>query len=153
MKTVLMRIGIVAGIFLLLFGVWFIDNAVYPFRAVHPNYSDVDKAFAQLQFPADWQEISSSENRGIRGRACDPLNSSGCFHKRKIFKVSENYTVDQLKQFFIQNGCPGVVEDEYSYGGEERKSYNLSCGLNGGVRLSGNLRGPDSKVSVTTATH
>lgn len=153
MKKAFKIISAVVGLLVLLIGLWVVNNFVYPFQSVHPNYSDVEAAFAKLQFPSDWREISSSENRGLHGRGCDFLNNAGCFHKGKTFSVPERVTKDNLKQLLIDSGCLGTVESEFTYDGDAKPSFNLECGLSGGVRLGATIRGPESKVSVTVRTY
>jgi len=55
----------VFGVFVALLGLAYIHLAVYPFTSQKPNFADVERVFNKMQFPSDWQEISSSENRGV----------------------------------------------------------------------------------------
>lgn len=157
MKTILIRAGILSGIFVLLAGIWVTNNFIYPFSTVHPNYSDVEKAFSRLQFPAAWQEISSSENRGLHGRGCDPLNSSGCFHKSKTFIITDfEATKTQLKTIFLSNGCKGVAEDS-TYEGNSNTTpktlIQLSCQINGGVIYGASISQQRGEASVVASTN
>lgn len=146
-------IAVFTGVILVLFGLWVTDNFIYPLKAQSPNYSDVEAAFAKLQFPSDWVETARSENRGMFGRGCDMFNDSGCFHKSKTFKVPENMTNEQVKAFLIISGCPGVVVNEFTYDGETKKSFGFNCALSGGVQLGASLKGPESTLSVTAKTY
>ncbi len=106
------KLLVVVGVVVALFGLWFTDNFVYPLKSESPNYSDVERAFAKLQFPTDWVEVSSSENKGMFGRGCNMFNDSGCFHKSRTFKVSETTTAEDVKKVLLAAGCPGVVEEK-----------------------------------------
>lgn len=153
MGRVLKIVGVVFAVLVVIVGLWATDNFIYPFKSVSPNYSDVEAAFAKLQFPAEWKEISSSENRGIHGRDCDPFNTAGCFHKTGSLSVPDNLSNDDVKAFMIASGCPGVVVSEFTYGGEEKRSFGFNCGLGNGVQLGASLRGPEASLSVTVKTY
>lgn len=157
MKKPIQIIIIILGVVVVLFGVWFTDNFVYPLKADKPNYSDVEKAFAQLQFPADWKEIGTSENRGMHGRGCNPFNDSGCFHKTKIFQVSDaEIAKNKIKDIFKTVGCSDV-QDEPTYEGNSNTSpktaANLSCRLQNGVTLGASTSQLRGEVSVGASTN
>ena len=148
MKRAFKIIGIVTLGFVLLAGIWVTDNLVYPFRSETPNYSDVESAFNTLQFPSEWQEIDSSENRGLHGRGCNPLNDAGCFHKSKTFKVPDETSIESLKSFIVtSNYCEGVSVSELDYAEQAKKTYNYECGIGDGLEISGTLRGPKNELS------
>ena len=147
------KVFVVSGVLLTLIGLWFVNGFLYPLRADSPNYSDVERAFAKLQFPSDWVEVSSSQNSGMFGRGCDRFNDAGCFHKSKTFKVPEATTKDQAKAFLISAGCPGIVESEFTSLGEAKPSFNLECAKSGGIRLGSTIYGSESQVSVTVRTY
>lgn len=153
MKKPIKTILIILGIFILLTVYWTVDNFIYPVKPVHPNYTDVDKAFAKLQFPSDWKEISSAENHGLHGRDCDPFNNSGCFHKSKKFTVNDSTSNDRIKEFMMTSGCVEVSESEFTYSGEQKRSFSFSCQLQNRVKLGVTLRGPESSLNVTTKTY
>lgn len=153
MKKALKYIGIALGVFILIAGIWVTDNFIYPFKADTPNYSDVEKAFAKLQFPADWKEISSSENKGLHGRGCDPLNDAGCFHKSKTFSVPDNLTVDEIKKVLSEGGCPGITTIPGGYKSDVKPSFDFSCGTTLGVEYVASLDGPKAQLYVGTNTY
>lgn len=113
MKKVLQIAGIIIGIIFFLVGL-IMANQIYPFRADNPNFSHVEAAFSRLEFPGDWQKTDESENRGRSGRACDPFNNSGCFHKSAKFKVRDAIEArNQVRELFLkQPGCTKVIAKE-----------------------------------------
>lgn len=145
--------GVLLGVPAVLLALFYINTYVYPFQSKKPNFSDVEQAFAKLQFPADWQEIQSSENRGIAGRGCDPFNSSGCFHKSKTFKIADTVTQEDVKQVFLDAGCESVSVTDNTHRGEVESSYNLRCNLSGGLSFGGSLRGPENEVYIVARTY
>lgn len=157
MKKVLKLTGITAAVLFVIIGLAAVDNFYYPFSAVSPNFSDVEKAFAKLEFPADWKEISSSENRGLHGRGCDPLNDSGCFHKSKIFTVTDiNDTKLKIKELFSAQGCASISEGQ-TYEGNSNQTpktvSEFSCTIKGGVRLSASVSQQQSQIYVGAKTY
>lgn len=153
MKRALKVFGIGLLVISLFVGAWVVDNLIYPFQSENPNFSDVEKAFAKLQFPSDWQEISSSENRGLHGRGCSPLNDAGCFHKSMTLKVPDMVSLDDVKTVFISAGCESVATDNYSYVGESKESTNFRCTIGNNVFYSSGLRGPTSELYVSATTN
>lgn len=146
-------IGIIIGLPVLLVGLWIVDTSIYPLTSDDPNYADVETAFAKLDFPSDWQEINSTENKGIAGRGCDYFNSSGCFHKSKTFKISESTTETNIKNFFERSGCSDVVSREVTQRGEQKPSYNFRCMIEPSVYLSGTYRGLENEAYISIATY
>ncbi len=144
-------LGIIIGLPILLIGLFFINSAVYPFTSKDPNFADVEAAFSKLQFPSDWQEIKSTENRGIAGRQCYQFNSSGCFHKSKTFKVSTDVSLDEVEGFFKSSGCQTVSRSDATQEGESKMTTNLRCDI-GKLELSGTYRGPESEVYISLST-
>lgn len=154
MKRYLKVTGIIAAMLFVIVGLWAVDNFYYPLKSESPNYADVEKAFARLQFPSDWKEISSSQNKGLFGRGCDPLNDSGCFHIGKTFSVPDNASSDDVKKIIIESGlCPGVVETDITQQGEVKPSKNLSCGVGGSINLGADFIGPKSEAYVSVKTY
>lgn len=94
-----------------------INLFVYPFKSAKPNFADVERVFNKIEIPADWVEISSSENRGIAGRAC-PIEGSGCFSKGKRFTLSTDAPFEDLASVYESSGCPtaAVSEDNQTEG-------------------------------------
>lgn len=151
------RAFVVVGVVLVLFGLWFTDNFVYPLRAESPNYSDVERAFAKLQFQAGWTQIDSSQNKGMFGRGCDMFNDSGCFHKSLTFKVPDVEAAKvTLKAQFMSNGCKGIL-DEATYEGNSNVSpktlTSLSCQLDGGAIYYASASLQRGEVSVGARTY
>lgn len=146
--------GIVIGVVVLLFALRIIDTYVYPFKKASPNYSDVEAAFAKLQFPNEWQELSSSENKGLYGRNCPPVDNSGCFSKSKVFRLSEATTIDEIQKTIISSGlCTGINLSSPIYKDEQNPTYNYECSVDGGLTISGTYRGPDNEASVRVKTY
>lgn len=152
MKRTWIILGTVIGIPVLLIGLWIVHTSIYPFTSKDPNFADVDAAFSKLQFPADWQEISSTENKGIAGRGCDYFDSSGCFHKSKTFKIPETITVDDVKKVLQNVGCGTVNVTDNTKDGENEKSYSLRC-TQGKINFAGSFRGPENEAYIVARTY
>jgi hypothetical protein len=127
MKTFL-KVG---GVIFVLIAIFVINVAYYPFFTSHPNYSDVERVFNKMQFPSDWQEIRSSENRGIAGRACPIESESTCYHKSRSFNVPESTTLDSVKSILLQTGCPTVAVSDNTAKDAPKKKYLLGCSIEG----------------------
>ncbi len=153
MSTPVKFFGVILGVPALIIGLLLVNAFIYPFSSKNPNFSDVEQAFSKLQFPSDWQEISSSENRGIAGRGCDPFNSSGCFSKRKVFSVPINVGSTQVSQVLKQSGCESISIEEYKYNDTDKPSYNFRCTIGSNVFYSGNLSGTENRVSISSSTY
>ncbi len=106
-----------AATVVLLIIVGVVDLFFYPLKSAKPNFSDVERVFNKIVVPADWVEISSSENRGIAGRAC-PIESSGCFGKSKRFSLDPGTPVENIEHVYESSGCPNAsaTEDNQSGG-------------------------------------
>lgn len=125
------------GVFMLLFGAFYIDTSVYPFTSLKPNFADVERVFNRMQFPADWQEIRSSENRGIGGRQCPIESESLCFHKSKMFLTPEKPSKETFEGLLKKTGCTIVSYTENMP--EDGTQYdNYSCSIDE-VKVSGTL--------------
>lgn len=122
--------GISFGIVVLLGSILFVHWFVYPFVADKPNYSDVERVFNRMQFPSDWKEVSSSENRGIAGRQCPAESESACFHKNKEFSLTDSTKMDDVKKIFISAGCNSVSVTDNSSERESSKSV-MQCSSEG----------------------
>lgn len=144
-------LGLIIGLPVLLIGLFFINSAVYPFTSKDPNYADVEAAFDKLQFPSDWQEIKSTENRGIAGRQCDQFNTSGCFHKSKTFKLPSGTDVSRVEEFYKNSGCGSITRTDVTQSGEP-SSYNLVCTIDQ-IQLRGTYRGPGNEAFISVATY
>ncbi len=136
------------GVFMLLFGAFYIDTSVYPFTSLKPNFADVERVFNRMQFPADWQEIRSSENRGIGGRQCPIESSTRCFHKSKTFSVPENVKPEDVKTILMQTGCPAVSITDVSYETDPEDSKSLECSIER-LDISGGHKGPENEVYIS----
>ena len=146
--------GVLLGVPALIIGLFYINTAVYPFQSKHPNYADVEQSFAKLRFPTDWQEISSSENRGVAGRQCDPFDSSGCFSKSKTFKLPPTAGEEHMKKAFTEAGCESVSQTDITQEGETNKSYSLRCNIGtAGVYLIGSYRGAKGEAYMAATTY
>lgn len=117
-------IGILLVVSLLL-----INAFIFPFQKADPNFSDVERVFSRMQFPAEWEEIASSENRGMFGRKCAFEEESWCFHKSKTYKINEVSDID-IAELLKDTGCPSVTTKETtSTSGNTTTSY--SCSIEG----------------------
>ena len=119
------------GVFLALIAVTYINLAVYPFTSEKPNFSDVERVFNRMQFPAEWQETDSSENRGVAGRRCPIEPGSACFHIRRSFAIPPTATLNQAKEALRTSGCSAVSETNNTSLGSEKKKYRLDCSIDG----------------------
>lgn len=139
------------GIFMVLLTILYIDTSVYPFTSQKPNFYDVERVFNRMQFPSNWQEIRSSENRGIAGRQCPIEPSTRCFHKSKTFKVPATTNEKDVVGALLLTGCPAVDVRDNTALGETEKTYSLSCSIDG-LDISSSFRGPEDEVYVSTGT-
>lgn len=136
-SEVVKKFGKILLVLLIPLSLFIINNAVYPFSTTHPNFSDVERVFNKMQFPSDWEEIDSSENRGIAGRACPIESATKCYHKRKLFKLSNKVSLDVIEGILKKTGCSAVSFTENKP--VEGTSYdNYQCSTEG-VTVSGTL--------------
>lgn len=144
------KVGVGIGLFLFV-GFWFINNFVYPFVADSPNFSDVERVFNRMQFPAEWAEIKSSENKGMFGRSCPIEPGSKCFHKGKRYKVPVNTSPDTIEAILKQAGCEQVSFDEQNpIGGNPYTNYECSVE---GLLIDGSLdKGTNWETSFYVST-
>ncbi len=118
------------GLSVVVLGVLFVNQFIYPFSAANPNFADVERVFGKMQFPSDWQQIDQSENRGIAGRQCPIEPGSACFHKSKRFKIPPNTDRQTIEGVLKQTGCPAVAFDEVR--STEKLEYtNYQCSVEG----------------------
>lgn len=131
MNKVGRRLVIVVSVIVVLIVLAVINFFVYPFQSAKPNFADVERVFNKIEIPADWVEISSSENRGIAGRAC-PIESSGCFSKGKRFTLAAGYEVSSIGAVYETSGCPTAsIEEHEVIDGDDYASFECSIeGLN-----------------------
>jgi hypothetical protein len=122
---------LIGGVLLALLAALYINMAVYPFFTSHPNYSDVERVFNKMQFPSDWTEIRSSENRGIAGRACPIESGSVCYHKSRSFNLPTTTTIEQVKSVMQQSGCQAISVSDNTAQGETKKKSLLGCSIDG----------------------
>lgn len=146
------KVLVVLGVVVVFITLTAIDNFTYPFKAESPNFSDVERAFSRLQFPSGWVEISTSENRGLHGRGCDPFNDSGCFHKSKTFKVSAETTAEDVKKVLLAAGCPGVNEESSDPASANRYT-ELKCAISG-LKVNSDIEFsmPNNEVYISVNT-
>jgi hypothetical protein len=158
MKRALKITGIISLVFVAIISLWATDNFIYPFKPETPNYTDVERVFARLQFPSEWKEISSSENKGLHGRGCDPFNSAGCFHKGKTFTVDDvSRAKENLKEILkTHGGCSGVYEEAIPEGNsntDPMTATNISCQTSGGVIYRASTSQLRGQVGVDATTY
>jgi len=127
---VLKKLGLLWLIGIILLGLGYVNMAVYPFATSRPNYSDVERVFNKMQFPGDWQEIRSSENRGIAGRACPIESESACYHKSKTFKVPDTTQKNIIEAVLNSAGCQAVSFTD-STPSDGDPSTNYACSAEG----------------------
>ena len=128
-----------------------INLFVYPLKSSQPNFADVERVFNKIEIPADWVEISSSENSGIAGRAC-PIESSGCFSIGKRFNVPSNIAIETIQSVYDDSGCPAVAfKRSVPIGGDPYT--NLTCSVEA-LEVSGTLIEQESgwELSVYVGT-
>jgi hypothetical protein len=126
------------GIFMLLLVVFYIDTSVYPFTSQKPNFADVERVFDRMQFPAEWQEIRSSENRGIGGRRCPIESPSYCFHKGKDFRTASSIDNAIIESITRQSEC---VPISFNYNEPlNGESYTNFLCSSGAIELRGTFK-------------
>ena len=146
------RLVIIASVIMVLIVLTIINFFVYPFQSAKPNFADVERVFNKIVIPADWVEISSSENRGIAGRACPIEPGSACFHKGTRFTVPSGLTVEAAQGVFDDSGCPIVAFTRSEPIGGDPYT-NFSCSIEG-LEVSGTLIEQESgrELSVYVST-
>jgi len=142
-----MKNKILVGVltFLSLLGLLYIHLFIYPFTTSHPNFSDVEKAFDALPIPKDWKIISTSENRGIAGRAC-PIESDGCYSKSMLVKLPDG--IDSLKytDFLRSIGCGAVSVSDTS--SKSKRVFTYYCNLSDGIKIGSDFRVESHEASL-----
>ena len=132
---------------------WFINNFVYPFFPESPNFKDVERVFSRMQFPAEWEELDSTENRGLAGRACPIEPGSRCFQKGKKFRVDSNIDQKIVEEVFKQTGCSIVsIQRSEPIGGTPYS--NFECSVDG-LKVDGGVTETSAEsweVSVYVST-
>lgn len=147
-KLVLGVVGVIIG----LLGLLYVHMFVYPFVASEPNFADVERVFNRMQFPSEWQEIRTSENRGLHGRACPIESESACFHKSKTFHVPQSIENPDIEMILQRTGCSTVqVTENNPIGGTPYNNYGCSVeGLD--VRGQLDIRGEAKEVYIGVIT-
>ena len=147
----LKKLGVLWLIGIVLTGAAYINMAVYPFSTEHPNFSDVERVFNRMQFPSDWQEVKSSENRGVAGRYCPFESSSACYHKSKTFRVPAGTLDKEVEKLLKETGCPIVsISVSTPIGAEPYSSFKCSAE---GLEISGEIEHknePEVYISIRT---
>lgn len=146
------RLVIIASVIVVLIVLTVINFFVYPFQSAKPNFADVERVFNKIVIPADWVEISSSENRGIAGRACPIEPGSACFHKGIRYTVPNNLSTETIQGVFEGSGCPIVAFTRSDQIGGDPYT-NFSCSIDG-LEVSGTLIEQESgwELSVYVST-
>lgn len=145
--------GAVVGVIVLIIGLLYVNAYIYPFQSKDPNFADVEREFAKLQFPSDWQEISSTENRGIAGRQCDMFDSSGCFSKNKTFKTTNIPTKEIAEKLLVDVGCGATAFEDISSSSDTKPYLKISCALASGVSYGVDLNQTKGEVYVVAKTY
>jgi hypothetical protein len=146
------RLVIAASVVVILIVLSVINLFVYPFKSSQPNFADVERVFNKIMIPADWVEISSSENRGIAGRACPIEPGTACFHKGTRFTVPSSIPVETIQEVYSSSGCPAVAfKRSEPIGGDPYTNYTCSVE---GLEVSGTLIEQESgwELSVYVGT-
>lgn len=138
---------VIAAIVVVIFIVLSIVNLfVYPFKSSQPNFADVERVFSKIEIPADWVEISSSENSGIAGRAC-PIESDGCFSMLREFTVPDSTSEVLVAGMLEKSGCQNVSYEEHSpIGGDKYTTF--ICTTNA-IRVEASLNKNSQKEWTT----
>lgn len=139
---------IATGISLFLAGFFVVDQFFFPLTASPPYFSDVEAAFKKIQIPPDWQQIESSENRGIRGKRCPIESESTCFSKSSKYAVGNVVSIEDVKKVFQTSGCPVVSTNIVDYKDMRRTAYNLVCTIDG-LTVEGTFSNEGGKNEVS----
>lgn len=151
MKKAVKIIAVTGGLFLLIVSMVIVDLFVYPFTSDKPNYADVERAFDKIVIPEDWEEISSRENKGIKGRACDPFDKSGCFSKSKTFKVPYVVNSDNIN-VLLQDICIKVSYEKNTNTRGASGVTNFRCST-GVITFAGSLREAENEIYLVSRTY
>lgn len=138
--------------FVALITAFYIDSAVYPFQAANPNFSDVERYFNQLEVPKDWQQVRSSEYKGVKGRACPMFPRALCFHKSATYTPVGFSELDirKLLDQYCTNGDPNY--DEVIYPKNGKRSLNFRCELATDIVFSGTYRDGINELYMAIST-
>ena len=115
-------IFITAGIFVvfLLLGFWY-------YQSRRPNYRDLEKAYSELQIPADWTLENSSSNKGTLGLFCWQLEGEACPYLNNQY-ANKSVITDENQQKISQ----GLLGTKYNFvkvfNKESCKVTDGSCG-------------------------
>lgn len=150
-KGSLKTVGISLGIVFFLAGLLFVHVFIYPFTVAKPNFSDVEQTFNKMQFPADWQQIDSSQNAGLAGRRCPIEPESACFHKSKTFKLPASVTIEDVKTIMAQTGCSSIAVSDNTAVDSEKIKKNLNC-LVGSISVAASFRDSERELYVGIVT-
>jgi len=143
------RLVFAATVVVLLIIAGVVNVFFYPFTSAKPNFSDVERVFNKIVVPADWVEISISENRGIAGRACPIEPGTACFHKGARYSLAGGAdVVSAVQNVFGTSGCENVSSRDHEViGGTPYVSYECSIS---GLTVSGDLsKNPGSVWEVS----
>lgn len=143
-------VGIITVIIVALLSVLYINIAVYPFQAAQPNFTDVEKYYNQLEIPADWELIETSENSGIKGRRCPVTPGPRCFYKSATYKV-ENFTDVDAEN--LTKDCSGKpIIDRPSENVPQQQTTNYSCLLETDLDIGMSYNKTDGTLYVSIGT-
>lgn len=135
-SKILKRLVVLFGTGMIVLTAGYYGMMYYPPFSQDPNFTDVERVFNRMQFPSEWVEIDSSENRGYGGRVCPIESGTRCFHKSKRFKVEKNLNITKLEKVMNSSCAPIKQDRRVPVGGDPYT--NFSCSTEG-LELSGTL--------------
>ncbi len=121
-------LSILFGVVIIIFGLLYVNFAVYPFTSTTPNYSDVERVFNRMTFPADWKLEKETINKGIAGRQCPIESETACFLKSKTFTLKDKNIVSMLKDLLEETGCKDPVMTDNT-DSEGRRVVEYECSI------------------------
>ena len=144
------RLIIVASVVVALVVLTIVNFFVYPFQSAKPNFADVERVFNKIEIPTDWVEISSSENRGIAGRAC-PIEGSGCFSKSKRFSIDPSTPSDNIASVYKTSGCTtiSIKEDAQTEG---VPPIRFRCSIDG-LTVGGDYYRDEKEITINILSY
>lgn len=142
-------IGVITS---LLLSAFIVNSFIYPFQSSKPNFADVERVFNRIQIPSGWVEVSSSENRGIAGRACPIEPGSACFHKSKTYEITKSESpITVFKEILETSGCPRVSVTDNSYSTSPNTKFTMSCSIDG-LEIGGDLNLAINRAYVSVSS-
>jgi hypothetical protein len=126
-----------------------VDFFIYPLSSGDkPTFKDVEQTFNKIPVPDSWVEIRSSENPGIsHGRICWIENETTCFHKSKVYKVTDSKQYD-IEGIIVNSTQCTVIDKDKPSKSANTDFYSLTCALPDRIEINANFGGANNEVYI-----